>query len=72
MQASILTDTEAETTVELDESALIQASQPTNVTKSIFNITLNDGMYPISLPSHLHMLLQNKYITYSRPRRPER
>lgn len=45
MQAPILTDTEAETTVELDESVLNHASQPTNATKSIFNITLNDGMY---------------------------
>ncbi|XP_011205158.1 uncharacterized protein LOC105227497 [Bactrocera dorsalis] len=44
MQAPILTDTEAETTVELDESLINQASQPTNATKSIFNITLNDDL----------------------------
>ncbi|XP_011179864.1 uncharacterized protein LOC105210539 [Zeugodacus cucurbitae] len=44
MQAPILTDTEAETTLELDESMINQVSQHTNATKSIFNITLNDDL----------------------------
>ncbi|XP_017482971.1 PREDICTED: uncharacterized protein LOC108371871 [Rhagoletis zephyria] len=45
MQAIILTDTEAETTVELEESMVNQASHgTTNATKSIFHLTLDDGL----------------------------
>ncbi|XP_054728494.1 uncharacterized protein LOC129237645 [Anastrepha obliqua] len=43
-QAPILTDTEGETTVELEESMVNPASHATNATKSIFNITLNDEL----------------------------
>ncbi|XP_004520058.1 uncharacterized protein LOC101449675 [Ceratitis capitata] len=44
MQAPILTDTEAETTVELDESMVNQVSNGVSITKSIFNLTLNDDL----------------------------
>ncbi|XP_067636861.1 uncharacterized protein [Eurosta solidaginis] len=42
MEEIVITDTEAETTVELEESMFNK--KVTNATRSIFNLTLNDGL----------------------------